>query len=85
MILATLGWGCWWVHALLWRLVPGLCPPWWLTATAATAIGVLGVVLALLTVRLQRSWLVFVLVPLFANASLVAMPLLAIDFPATRS
>ena len=31
MVFATLGWGTWWFSVMLYKLVPALAPPLWLT------------------------------------------------------
>lgn len=74
MILATIGWGTWWCVLLLHRLVPTLAVPLWLPTAIATPIALLGLVVAVWTVRARRAWLLFALAPLFANASLLLVP-----------
>jgi hypothetical protein len=77
MTLASLGWGTWWVLFLLHRVAPtleiGLAVP----GAIATSFAVLGFVVAVLTLRARRSWLLFAHIPLLANASLFFMPWLA--------
>lgn len=78
--LATLGWGVWWVGLFLARFAPWLAPDWLSGRTLVTALssvlGGLGLLLALFTVRANRSWLPFALVAIFANLSLLLLPLL---------
>lgn len=74
MVLAAFGWGVVWVHLLLMRFAPGLTPPPILTSALGIGFGVAGLGMAVLTVRAQKAWLLFVLVPLIANASLLLLP-----------
>jgi hypothetical protein len=80
MTLATLGWGVWWVGLLLARFAPWLAPDFLsgrtLVTTLSSILAALGLVLALLTVRAKRSWLPFAAVAIFANLSLLLLPLL---------
>jgi len=77
MILATLGWGTWWCVLILHRLRPdppvGLLVP----STVSTVAAVLGLAVAVFTLRARRAWILFALVPLFANGSLLFVPWLA--------
>lgn len=77
MILATVGWGVWFVHALLGRLESDLQPSVEVTGVLGAAFGVPGLLLAVLTLRAKRSWVLFVSAPLFANACLLLAPLIA--------
>jgi hypothetical protein len=74
MILATLGWGSWWCVLLVHRLAPGHEIPLVVPKTISTGSACLGLVIAVLTLRARRSWLLFALVPLFANGSLLFVP-----------
>src|SRR6185503_3956157 len=74
MILATLGWGTWWCVLFLHRFAPGFEFPLALPGSISTAAALLGLVVALLTLRARRAWVLFALVPLFANGSLLFMP-----------
>lgn len=80
MVLATLGWSAWWFVLLVHRIAPerelSLLVPSIISTTAA----VLGLAVAILALRARRSWILFVLVPLFANASLLLVPWLAAEF-----
>jgi hypothetical protein len=82
MVLATLGWGTWWCVLLLHRLEPereiGLALP----GAIATTSALLGLGIAILTLRARRAWILFALVPLFANGSLLLVPWLAEELPA---
>ena len=85
MGLATLGWACWWIELFLVRFAPEVAPSPMVVAFVAGVPGTLGLVLALLSVRVTRSWLPFLLIALFANGGLIVLPWLArgleIDFP----
>jgi len=74
MMLATLGWGTWWCVLLVRRLAPAREIPLALPASISTAAAVLGLVIAILTLRARRGWILFALVPLFANGSLLFVP-----------
>lgn len=78
MCFASLGWAAWWLALLGSRAVPSAAGWLVLAASAASGLfGLPGLAIAALTVRARRTWLLFVAVPLFANASLLAMPWLA--------
>ena len=51
--------------------------PLYLPATISTACALLGLSVAILTLRARRAWILFALVPLFANSSLLFVPWLA--------
>ena len=77
MTLASLGWGAWWVALFLRWLgpewSPGIGPP----SVVGSVFAAGGLGLALFAVRAQRSWLMFILIPLMANASLLVLPWMA--------
>lgn len=78
MTLASLGWGTWWILLFVKKLAgvsPGLLVP----SVFSTVFAIMGLGIALLTLRARRSWLLFSLIPLLANASLLAMPWLAVE------
>jgi len=78
MTCASLGWGTWWLLLLAKKLAeddPGIFLP----GVVSTVFAVLGLGVALLTLRARRSWMLFALIPLLANASLLAMPWLAAE------
>lgn len=79
MTLASLGWGTWWIVFFLHRLAPGLVPGIGIVAAISTGFAVTGLVVAILTLRARRSWLLFAMVPLLANAALLAFPWLAAE------
>jgi len=74
MILATLGWGTWWCALFVHRLAPEREIPLALPATISTVAAILGLAVAILTLRARRAWIAFALVPLFANGSLLFVP-----------
>jgi hypothetical protein len=74
MILATLGWGGWWVFTLVSRAAPSLAPPVVVPALIGCTLGAVGLLMALWSLRAQRAWILFTLAPLFANAALIAFP-----------
>ena len=75
MTLASLGWGCWWLDLLLARTVPDLVPSVAVVSTAASILAVVGLAMALVTLRgRNRVWLGMGMIPIFANASLLSMP-----------
>lgn len=73
MTLATLGWGCWWIAVFLKR-VTDFDVSIAMTGWAADAFAVCGLLLAILTIRAKRSWLLFSLVALTANGALLFLP-----------
>jgi|SoiMethySBSTD1v2_1073268.scaffolds.fasta_scaffold799209_3 hypothetical protein len=78
MILATLGWAAWWVALCVVKVAPGSADVVVVAATVASGLCALpGLLIAALTVRARRTWMLFVLVPLFANGALLLMPWLA--------
>jgi hypothetical protein len=77
MTLASLGWGCWWLELLLWRLWPALAPSPAVVGTAAGIFALAGLVASVLALRgRNRLWLAMAAVPLFANLSLLCVPFL---------
>lgn len=80
MILATLGWGTWWCVLLVHRLAPARELSLALPGALSTAAALFGLAVALLTLRARRAWVLFALVPLFANGSLLFVPWLADEF-----
>ena len=79
MCLASVGWATWWVMLLIERVAPNHLPGLFWPSLVSTVFASLGLLLALLTVRARRSWLLFTLVPLFANTSLLFVPWLAAE------
>lgn len=79
MILGTAGWGVFWCSAIWDRLSEGWAPSAELAYWISTPLALLGFGMAVFTVRGQRSWLLFVSVPLLANGFLVILPLVLPD------
>jgi hypothetical protein len=77
MMLATVGWGTWWLVLLVHRLAPERTLSLAVPAAISTTAAVLGLLIALFTLRARRAWILFALVPLFANGSLLFVPWLA--------
>jgi hypothetical protein len=73
MIFATAAWGVFWSTAVIERLSEGWAPPLQLVYWISTPLAIAGFLMAVLTVRSQRSWLLFVSVPLFANGFLLLL------------
>ena len=74
MILATLGWGTWWCVLFVHHFAPERTIPLALPAALSTALALLGLLVAILTLRARRAWVLFALAPLFANGSLLFVP-----------
>ena len=77
MTLATLGWGVWWGALFVAELVPGWTPSLWIVEALASALAAVGLFLAIFTVRAKLIWVLLAGVPVFANASLLCMPVVA--------
>src|SRR5262245_29006983 len=74
MVLATLGWGTWWCVLFLHHLAPEREIPLLVPSVLSTVLAATGLLVAVLTLRARRSWVLFALAPLFANASLLFVP-----------
>ena len=74
MCMASLGWAIWWTSLLLLRFAPAHAPDFRVTAWAAGGFAALGFLAALWSFRAKLAWILFMLVPIFANGSLLAMP-----------
>ena len=79
MTLASLGWGTWWSLLFLRKLAPDYTPGLLVPSTISTLFAIFGLLVAVLTFRARRSWMLFVTVPLLANTSLFFMPWLAAE------
>jgi hypothetical protein len=78
MSLATIGWAAWWLALIAVKLAPSKGAALVVGATAVSVpFAFLGLLLAAVTLRARRTWILFVMVPLFANGSLLVMPWLA--------
>ena len=75
MIFATCGWATWWCSVLLYKLLPDLAPPLWAIYSVACTCALIGVVLGFFTIRARMIWVLLAAVPMFANGSLLLVPL----------
>lgn len=76
MVLASLGWGVWWIEVFLARVAPEYAPSLRTTALVGGAFALPGLVVAIWTIRAKAAWILITLVPLLANLSLIALPVL---------
>ena len=74
MTLASLGWGVWWITAFLIRFAPDFAPGLRAASIVSCVFATAGFLAAVWTIRARLAWLLFALVPLFANASLLLFP-----------
>ncbi|MCP3920302.1 MAG: hypothetical protein GY711_32655 [bacterium] len=79
MVFATLGWGTWWFAVLLHKLAPNFAPPVWAVYTIACSFAAIGAVLGFFTIRARLIWVLLAGVPLFANTSLLLVPVILDD------
>ena len=82
MTFASLGWGTWWVLLLVKKLT-GASPDLLIPSILSTIFAILGLLVAVVTLRGRRSWLLFVTIPVLANASLFFLPWLAGEVPSS--
>lgn len=73
MTLASVGWGCWWVAFFL-RRIAGVELSVALVGSIADVFAIVGLVLAFLTIRSKRTWLLFAFVAMMANGALLFVP-----------
>ena len=76
MTFATLGWATWWLAVVLARLAPGLAPGFHPTWAVTMVFAGAGLCCGLFTLRAKLAWILITGVPLFANGSLLLLPLL---------
>ncbi len=81
MVFATLGWGVWWSAVVLLELAPDWAPSLRVTAWVACAFALFGLFLAVFSVRARLIWVLLAGVPVFANGSLLCLPLLLDHVP----
>lgn len=80
MSCATFAWGCWWTDLVMARFVPDVLPSVALVASIASVFAGIGLVAGLLCLRgRNRLWLAIAVIPILANASLLATPFLLGD------
>ena len=75
MTCATVGWGVWWLTVVLNRFAPEWTPSLTVTHTVAGAFALVGFLLAVFTIRARLIWVLLAGVPMFANGSLLLLPL----------
>jgi len=74
MVLATLGWGAWWFSLFLRRFLPDLFPGFEVTYWVAFLPALVGLFLAVFTIRARKIWVLLAAVPICSNLSLLALP-----------
>ena len=84
MCFASMGWGSWWITVFLMRYFPRIAPDIATTGWFAGTFAFFGLLMAIITIRGRRTWLLFTLVPLLANASLLLVPWLIETLRASR-
>lgn len=84
MILATGGWGLWWLALALRRYVPGWYPGLIPVYGVTGALAAVGLFLAVFTVRARLIWVLLAGVPVLANGTLLLLPLV-VDEPMLRA
>jgi hypothetical protein len=77
MALASAGWMAWWIYLFATHFTPELAPGFWVLTALTTLFAAPGLVLALWCVRSRIAWMFFALLPILANASLLALPWIA--------
>ncbi len=85
MTLASLGWGTWWVLLFTKKLFGVRPESLFVPSLISTVFAVTGLVYALWCIRAQRSWLVFVMIPILANLSLLFLPWFADELTSKTS
>jgi hypothetical protein len=77
MTLASAAWGCWWLDLVALRFLPDVVPSFAVVSTVASLLAAGGLATAVWAVRgSSRVWLALALIPVLANASLLAVPFL---------
>ncbi len=74
MTMASLGWAVVWVDLALARLAPSIAPDLRVAAWVACAFGIVGLLAVVWAVRAKAAWLLVLLIPTFANVTLLAAP-----------
>ena len=78
MTFASLGWGTWWILLFVKKLA-GVSPGLLIPSIISTVFAIAGLLVAVVTIRARRAWLLFVTIPVLANASLLFLPWLAAE------
>ena len=79
MTLATLGWGTVWVTVVLMKLAPEWAPGVEAAEWIASVFAFAGVCCGIFTLRAKLAWILITGIPLFANGSLLVLPLIVPD------
>lgn len=79
MTLATLGWGTVWLTVVLLKTAPSWAPHVGTTYVVASIFAFAGLCCGLFTLRAKLAWILITGVPLFANGSLLLLPLIVPD------
>lgn len=85
MCLASVGWSAFWVAAVWIRFAPESAPSFTAVSWFSSVFAAFGLLAALFTVRAKLAWLLFTAVPLFANTSLLLVPLVVQTLRVTRT
>jgi hypothetical protein len=84
MALASVGWMSWWIYLFATHFAPHLAPGFWVLTAISTLFAAPGLLLGLWCIRARKAWLFFALIPVIANASLLALPWIARHYVAAR-
>lgn len=74
MSLASLGWATWWIALFLLHFAPEFAPGIKTTSILACSFATIGFLFALYSFRAKLAWLLITAIPLFANGSLLLLP-----------
>ena len=74
MILATAGWGTWWLSLLALRFAPEIFPGETLVYSVTCTLAAIGTFLAIFSIRARLIWVLLAAVPICSNVSLLLMP-----------
>lgn len=74
MVLATLGWGAWWLSLFARQFFPALFPGFAVTYWVACVPAAAGLLLAIFTIRARKIWILLAAVPICSNLFLLALP-----------
>ena len=74
MSVASLGWAIVWLDLAIARLAPSVAPSLTVASWFAFGFGVVGFVAAIWGIRARRAWLLLLMVPFAANATLLLAP-----------
>ena len=74
MCMASLGWAIWWASFVLLRFAPAAAPDLRVTSWFAGACAAVGFLAAIWSFRAKLAWILFMMIPMFANGSILAVP-----------